>query len=69
MCASLASNVEAPSPISSRLARELKVTNTDFNQDFNLDLELSPCFPIANIDLANLRLMVDLDGDFTDTLT
>ncbi|WP_107040364.1 T9SS type B sorting domain-containing protein [Brumimicrobium mesophilum] len=66
LCGSIASNSEAPSPISSRIARELKVTNTDFNQDFNLDIELNPCSPITNIDVSKLRLLVDLDGDFTD---
>ncbi|WP_165366193.1 T9SS type B sorting domain-containing protein [Brumimicrobium glaciale] len=66
LCGSVASNTEAPSPISSRLAREYKVTNSDFNQNFNVDILLEPCTPIANIDLSKIRLMVDLDGDFSD---
>ncbi|PWH85229.1 T9SS type B sorting domain-containing protein [Brumimicrobium oceani] len=66
LCGSVASNTEAPSPISSRLAREYKITNTEFNQDFNVDILLEPCTPIANLDLSKIRLMVDLDGDFSD---
>lgn len=66
LCGSVASNTEAPNPISSRLAREYKVTNSDFNQDFNVDILLETCTPIANIDLSKIRLMVDLDGGFSD---
>jgi len=66
LCGSVALNMEAPAPVSSRLAREFKITNTEFNQDFNTDILSEPCSPIANIDLSNLRLMVDLDGDFSD---
>ncbi len=66
MCGSVASNMEAPSPVTSRITREFKVSNTKFNQNFNLDLKLNPCTPFVNLDLSNLRLMVDLDGDLTD---
>lgn len=66
LCGTNTSNPEAPFPISSRIEREFKVTNTAFDQDFNMDLTLGPCNPIVGIDLARIRLMVDLDGDFSN---
>ena len=69
-CSSLASIAEVPSGfnIVSRLAREWKITKTNFAQDFNLDLTLNQCTNPTAADIANLKLLIDTDGDFTNAL-
>ena len=66
MCATIASNMEKPAAISSRIEREWKVTNTAFDGTFSVDWQLNACANIPNIVLADLRLLVDTDGDFSD---
>ena len=54
---------ETPAIIEDRLEREWKITNTNFDDDFSLEIEVDG-FDAHT--LANLRLLVDGDGDFTD---
>lgn len=65
-CASLAANAEVPPGVQSRLENEFKIVKTNFGQPFNLDIDLEPCTSLAGIDLNNLSLLVDDDGDFTN---
>lgn len=66
LCGTASSNAEKPSSVTTRIAREFKVTKTNFDQDFNLDLKLDTCSSIEGIDLANIRLLVDVNTDFSD---
>ncbi len=52
--------------IYSRLAREFKVTNTDFSADFNIDFRLNECADTANVTTSHLRLLIDTDSNLTD---
>lgn len=65
-CATTASNAETPATpfLYARLAREWKVTKTNFAQDFNLDLTLDTCAVPGPIDVNDLRLLIDDDGNF-----
>lgn len=69
-CGTLASNTEAPAGIASRLAREWKVTNTNYAQGFNWDVRIDTCqtagYSVGPINAANFRLLVDTDGDFSN---
>lgn len=69
-CNNTASASEAPSGISARLAREWKVTKSNFSQDFHLDLAIDTCnnpgFSIGTVDFGQLKLLVDADGDFSN---
>jgi gliding motility-associated-like protein len=69
-CGTVASNTEAPAGISSRLAREWKVTNTNFAQNFNWDVKIDTCqiagTSVGPVNPANFRLLVDTDGDFSN---
>lgn len=69
LCGTAASNLEAPAGITSRLEREFKVTKTNFDDVFSVDITLDTCSSIDNIAvLANIRLLVDSDGDFNDAV-
>lgn len=68
MCATIASNMEKPAPIHSRIEREWKVTNTAFDGTFSVDWQLNPCANLPAIVLGDLRLLVDTDGDFSDAV-
>ena len=61
--ATTASNTEKPVGIVSRLAREWLVTNTNFSDNFSLEMEWNVT---GNVDLADIRLLVDDDGDFSN---
>lgn len=69
-CGTTASNTEAPAGIATRVAEEWKVQNTNFTQTFNWDVKIDTCnnpgFAVGPVDLNNLRLLVDNDGDFTN---
>jgi hypothetical protein len=69
-CGVAASNAETPPGLQSRLGREWKITNTNFNQDFNVDLRIDTCMNagsiVGNVDLANMSFLIDDDGDFTN---
>lgn len=60
--ATTASNIESPATIDDRLEREWKITNTNFSDDYTLEIEVDNFGP----DLTKVRLLVDDDGDFTD---
>ena len=66
MCSTAASNIEIPSgyDITNRLAREWKVTKTDFIQNFNMDFTTNICPDFISANLTNLKLLIDDDGDF-----
>jgi len=66
MCSTAASNLEIPSgyDITNRLAREWKVTKTDFIQNFNMDFTTNICPDFISANLTNLKLLIDDDGDF-----
>lgn len=66
VCATPASNLEKPPTLYSRLAREWKVQNTNFNGSFNFMVKLDACAIPTMVDPADLRLLVDLDGNFTN---
>lgn len=66
MNATAASLAEKPAGVSSRIEREWLVSNTNFSETFNVDLQLSSSANLANINLADLRLLVDTDGNFTN---
>lgn len=72
MCATPASNAEIPpsTPAScqifSRLEREWKITNTGFLQGYNCDFKLDPCASLSSVTPADLALLVDDDGDFSN---
>ena len=56
-------DLESPSEIKHRLAREWKITNTNFDDNFNLEIEWDST---GTFDLSDVRLLVDDDGDFTN---
>ncbi len=66
MCSTSASNAEIPSAsgIYDRLDREWRISNTNFPDAFNFDFQLASC--AGAVDTADLRLLVDIDGDFTN---
>jgi hypothetical protein len=68
MCATLASNLEIPGTcgLYSRLEREWKVTKSNFAQSFNLDWTLATCAVLGPVNVSDLRLLVDDDGDFSN---
>ena len=71
MCNTSASAAEVPSGITncdfySRLEREWKLVKTNFSQDFNLDVRLNSCANTASVNAADLRLLIDDDGDFSN---
>ena len=64
MCPTAASNAETPAGVSTRIEREWKVTNTNFTGTFSFEIDTAVCGQA--ITLADLKLLVDDDGDFTD---
>lgn len=69
LCATTASNSEKPDGIASRIEREWKVTKTGFSGSFNVDIQLGTCSNLSNIATADLRLLVDDDGDFGNAVS
>lgn len=61
--ATVASNANLPDGIVARIEREWKVTNTNFSDDYSIEIEWDS---IGNVTLSDLRLLVDDDGDFSD---
>lgn len=69
LCGTPSSNAEAPTGITSRLAREFKVTKTNFNQEMSLDIQIDTCQNIdAFANTNNLRLLVSQTSDFSNAL-
>lgn len=67
MCQTTASSAEVPvaSGVLRRLEREWKVTNTNFGGTFSMDFRLNGCATPASVTVADLRLLIDDDGDFS----
>jgi hypothetical protein len=61
--ATATSNAEKPSGIYSRVEREWQITNTNFSDDFSLEIQW---LTSGNVTLSDLRLLVDSDGDFSN---
>lgn len=68
MCAHSSTNSEIPSGLFSRIQREWKITNSNFNSTFNIDLKLNAC-GASSINTSHLRLLVDSDGNFSNATT
>ena len=68
-CNTLATGSELPpSPLlNSRIEREWKVTKSNFSQNFNLDITISPCAIGVDFDTTCLALLVDDDGNFANS--
>jgi len=68
MCATAASNAEMPivCGLYSRLEREWKVTRTNMAQNFNMDFKLAGCGAPGSVNVTDLRLLVDDDGNFAN---
>jgi hypothetical protein len=58
-------SIEYPSSqgIYSRIEREWKITNTNFNGTFSIDVRLSN---VGSVTPSDLRILIDADGDFSD---
>jgi hypothetical protein len=66
MCGTAGSMAEMPGSQYSRMEREWKVTNTNFNGTFSVDWSLAACADLSSITTAHLTLLVDTDGDFSN---
>lgn len=71
LCATTASNSEMPAAtlgctLNSRLEREWRVTKTNMNETFNMDIKLASCANLTLVNVADLRLLVDDDGNFSN---
>ena len=66
VCATLASAAEKPPGIYSRLEREWKVVTTAFTGNFNFSVKLNACAAPGMVNTADLRLLVDEDGNFSN---
>lgn len=68
MCSTTAAASEIPASCSlfSRIAREWKITKTNMGESFNLDIKLGACSSTGSVTTANLRLLVDDDGNFAN---
>lgn len=65
------SNAEVPGScgLFSRLEREWKVTRTSVGGSFGIDITLNPSADPGTVSIADLRLIVDDDGDFSNGTT
>lgn len=67
ICGTPTAALEVPfATLTSRLEREYKFTKTNFSQVFNWDIMIDTCSSLASINPNNIRLLIDLDGDFSD---
>jgi gliding motility-associated-like protein len=66
LCGTTQAFGEMPAGLGSRIEREFKVTKTNFNEPFNWDLKIDSCQALNLVNLTNLKLLVDADGDFSD---
>ena len=68
LCGTASSNLEIPagSNLQSRFEREWKLTNTNFSGSFSIDIKAAACAMLSGVNSADLRLLVDDDGDFTN---
>lgn len=70
-CLTLASLGEMPTGLTnctlySRLEKEWKVQRTNMAQTFNIDVSLAACGAPGSVSVADLRLLVDDDGNFAN---
>lgn len=68
LCGTTAGNMESPISVTSRIEREFKITNSNFGGAFSLDITIDTCSSIEGVDVSNIRLLVDNDGDFSDAI-
>lgn len=61
--ATSASLANVPTGITSRLARQWKVVNTNFADSYSIEFEWDS---VGGFDINDIRLLVDDDGDFSD---
>lgn len=68
LCATLASNVEVPLScgLYSRLEREWRITRTNMAENFNMDINLAACGVPGSVNIADLRVLIDDDGNFAN---
>ncbi|MBI1835852.1 MAG: T9SS type A sorting domain-containing protein [Flavobacteriia bacterium] len=68
MCSTLASLGEMPvaCDLYSRLEREWKVTKTNVTENLSMDFKLATCSNPATVNIADLRFLVDDDGNFAN---
>lgn len=57
---------EKPPGTTGRIQREWKVTNTNFSSTFNFSMKLNAIASPGSVNTADLRLLIDDDGDFSD---
>lgn len=69
LCSTNSTSAEVPTGILRRINREWKVTNTNFSGTFNMDFRLNTCAFLTSINIADLRLIVDDDGNFASGTT
>ena len=66
LCSTTAAGLEKPAGLYSRLEREWMVKNTNLSDNFNFDVTLNACANPTLVNTGHLRLLVDLDGDFSN---
>lgn len=68
LCTTESSLLEIPTDttIYGRIAREWKVSNTNFQQGFSLDIRLAECADPLSVVENEIRFLVDDDGDFSN---
>ncbi len=70
-CATITSNLEIPTGLAScalysRMEKEWKVTRTNMAQNYNMDVKLAACGAPGSVNVNDLRLLVDDDGNFAN---
>ncbi|MBC8112490.1 MAG: T9SS type A sorting domain-containing protein [Verrucomicrobia bacterium] len=65
----MATQTEKPASVLARIDREWKITNTDFSGTFDVAFTLNACAEVSFSNTAQLRLLVDDDGNFADATT
>lgn len=71
LCSTAASNSEMPTGLTSctlysRLEREWRVVRTNMAETFNMDVKLALCGVPGSVNVSDLRLLVDDDGNFSN---
>jgi hypothetical protein len=61
-----AANSEMPGAVLARIERKWKVTNTNFQENFSIDIKFSDTSSLWLTNLNTFGLLVDDDGDFSD---
>jgi hypothetical protein len=68
LCATDNSNTELPPGLGlfSKLEREWRITRTNMNETFNIDIRLAGCGIPGSVDISDLRFLVDTDDNFAN---